>query len=46
LIARSANDTHFVWGNFGGEVIEEPNETEFKSIDEIFIHYFGITYKN
>jgi alpha-tubulin suppressor-like RCC1 family protein len=44
-IALSVNGTYFVWGICGEEKIKEPKETEFKSFDEIFIHYYKITHK-
>jgi alpha-tubulin suppressor-like RCC1 family protein len=45
-IALSMNGIYYIWGNCGEiEKIKEPKETEFKSFDDIFNHYFGITYK-
>jgi alpha-tubulin suppressor-like RCC1 family protein len=44
-IALSVNGIYYIWGNCGKEEIKEPKETEFKSFDDIFNHYFGITYK-
>jgi hypothetical protein len=45
-IALSVNGIYYVWGKCRqyGE-IREPKETEFKSFDDIFGHYFGITYE-
>jgi hypothetical protein len=42
LTALSVNGIYYVWGEFGEK---EPKETEFKSFNDIFIHYFGITHK-
>jgi hypothetical protein len=40
------NGIYYVWGECGEqEKIKEPKETEFKSFNDIFNHYFGITYK-
>jgi RCC1 and BTB domain-containing protein len=45
-IALTVNGIYYVWGECGEkEEIREPIETEFKSFDEIFAQYFGITYK-
>jgi hypothetical protein len=44
-IALSVNAIYYVWGECGEKDIEEPKETEFKSFDDIFEYYFGITYK-
>jgi alpha-tubulin suppressor-like RCC1 family protein len=45
-IALSVNGIYYVWGHCGeNEKIKEPKETEFKSFNDIFNHYFGITYK-
>ncbi len=45
-IALSVNGICYIWGNCG-EIgnINEPKVTKFKSFDDIFNHYFGITYK-
>jgi hypothetical protein len=40
------NGIYYVWGECGEkEEIREPKETEFKSFNDIFYHYFGITYR-
>jgi alpha-tubulin suppressor-like RCC1 family protein len=45
-IALSVNGIYYVCGECGeNEKIKEPKETEFKSFNDIFNHYFGITYK-
>jgi alpha-tubulin suppressor-like RCC1 family protein len=45
-IALSMKGIYYVWGNCGeNEMIKEPKETEFKSFNDIFNHYFGITYE-
>jgi alpha-tubulin suppressor-like RCC1 family protein len=45
-IALSVNGIYYVWGNCGvNKKMIEPKETKFKSFDDIFGHYFGITYK-
>jgi hypothetical protein len=45
-IALSVNDIYYIWGNCGEiKKIKEPEETEFKSFDDVFNHYFGITFK-
>jgi hypothetical protein len=44
-VALSVNNVYYVWNKCGEEKIEEPKETELKSFDDIFIHYFEITYK-
>jgi RCC1 and BTB domain-containing protein len=43
--ALTVNGIHLVWGECGEEVITTPFETKFKSFDEIFANYYGITYK-
>jgi hypothetical protein len=43
-IALSVNGIYYVWGNYGKD-IKVPKETEFKSFDDIFNHYFRITHK-
>ncbi len=43
-IALSMNGIYYVWSECGEELIKEPKETEFKSFDEIFNHYFGISF--
>jgi alpha-tubulin suppressor-like RCC1 family protein len=44
-IALSENNIYYVWGKCEEENVDDPQETEFKSVNDIFIHYFGITYK-
>jgi hypothetical protein len=44
-IALSVDKTYYIWGKCGKEDIKLPKKTEFKSFDEIFNHYFGITLK-
>jgi len=45
--ALSTNDVYYVFGYISDEeIIEEPKETEFKSFNEIFIFYGGITYNS
>jgi alpha-tubulin suppressor-like RCC1 family protein len=45
-IALSLNGIYYVWGHISSNVkIKEPEETEFKSLDDIFCHYPGITYR-
>jgi alpha-tubulin suppressor-like RCC1 family protein len=45
-IALSVNGIYYVWDECGeNEKIKEPKKTEFKSFDDIFEKYFGITYK-
>jgi alpha-tubulin suppressor-like RCC1 family protein len=44
-IAISVENTFYVWGKCGKEVIKTPNTTHFTSINSIFLNYFQITYK-
>jgi alpha-tubulin suppressor-like RCC1 family protein len=44
-IALSLNDIYYIWGNCGEKVLKNPKETEFKSLNDIFVEYFQITYK-
>jgi alpha-tubulin suppressor-like RCC1 family protein len=44
-IALSMNGIYYVWGKCEVETIKELKETEFKSFDDIFCQYFGITHK-
>jgi alpha-tubulin suppressor-like RCC1 family protein len=45
-IALSVNGIYYIWGNCGeNDKIKEPKETRFESFDDIFNHFFGITYK-
>jgi hypothetical protein len=43
--ALSVNGIYYVWGHCETEEIKEPKETELKSFNDIFYHYFGITHK-
>jgi alpha-tubulin suppressor-like RCC1 family protein len=43
-IALSTSDVFYIWGKCGGEIFLEPEETPFKSFDDIFAHYYEITY--
>jgi alpha-tubulin suppressor-like RCC1 family protein len=45
LVALSVNNVCYVWGKCGEEIIKEPKETGFKSIEDVFDDYFGITHK-
>ena len=43
--ALSINGLYYIWGKVSEkEIIRKPKETQFKSFNEIFINYFGITY--
>jgi alpha-tubulin suppressor-like RCC1 family protein len=47
-IALSVNCIYYVWGYPLGEEVEkikDSNATEFESFNDIFMNYFGITYK-
>jgi hypothetical protein len=45
-LALSIDGIYYVWGNNGEELIKEPKESkEFNSFNDIFIHYFQITYQ-
>ena len=45
--ALSTNDVYYVFGYISvKEKIKEPKETEFKSFNEMFIFYKGITYSS
>jgi alpha-tubulin suppressor-like RCC1 family protein len=41
---QSISGIYYIWGHCIEEDIREPKETKFKSIDDIFDHYLGITY--
>jgi hypothetical protein len=44
-IALSMNDIYYIWGNCGeSENLKEPKETKLKSFNDIFFHYYGITF--
>ncbi len=43
--ALSVNANYYVWGKCGQQVIKDPQKTQFKSFDDIFEKYFGITHK-
>jgi alpha-tubulin suppressor-like RCC1 family protein len=45
LVALSVNNVYYVWGECGEEIIKEPKETDFKSFEDVFDHFFGITHK-
>jgi hypothetical protein len=46
IVALSVNNVYYVWGKSGDQLISrQPKETEFKSIDDIFIYYIEITQK-
>jgi hypothetical protein len=44
-VALSVKNVYYVSGKCGEQKIEESKETELKSFDDIFIHYFEITHK-
>jgi alpha-tubulin suppressor-like RCC1 family protein len=44
-IAISVENTFYVWGKCGEEVIKTPNKKHFASINSIFLNYFQITHK-
>jgi alpha-tubulin suppressor-like RCC1 family protein/serine/threonine protein kinase len=44
-IALSFRGNYYIWGKCGKEDIREPKEIDFKSVNDIFNHYFQITYK-
>jgi RCC1 and BTB domain-containing protein len=41
----SVNGLYYIWGKFEEKVIREPVELVFKSLEDIFIHHFEITFK-
>jgi alpha-tubulin suppressor-like RCC1 family protein len=43
-IALSFDNIYYIWGKFGSERILEPKETEFRSYNEIFAHYFDYSF--
>ncbi len=45
--ALSMNGLYYIWGKVDGkEVIREPKQTELKSFNQIFSHYFLFTYNS
>ncbi len=44
-IGLSVNNIYYVWGKTEKENLREPKQIVFKSFNEIFDHYFGITHK-
>jgi alpha-tubulin suppressor-like RCC1 family protein len=43
-VAESVNI--YIWGRCGYETIYEPKLTDFKTIDEVFVHYFDSDYNH
>jgi alpha-tubulin suppressor-like RCC1 family protein len=44
-IALSVNNIYYIWGKCGKENNMSPKETQFKSLNEIFLNFYQITYK-
>jgi alpha-tubulin suppressor-like RCC1 family protein len=44
-IALSVNNIYYIWGKCGKENNMSPKETQFKSVDEIFLNFNQIIYK-
>jgi alpha-tubulin suppressor-like RCC1 family protein len=44
-IALSDNNIYYIWGKCGKENNMSPKETQFKSLNEIFLNFNQITYK-